>query len=108
MGFNINKENIKDQKITVIGLKKSGYAAAVLGHELGANILVSEINNDTEIISNKNNLIKKGIRVETGKHSDLVYDADFWVISPGVAKDIDIINQAIELKIPIIGISFVS
>ena len=103
MGFNINKENIIGQKITVIGLKKSGYAAAVLGHELGANILVSEINNDTEIISNKNNLIKKGIRVETGKHSDLVYDADFWVISPGVAKDIDIINQASKLEIPIIG-----
>ena len=85
MDFNINKENLIGQKITVIGLKKSGYAAAVLGHELGANIFVSEINDDTEIISNKNNLIKKGIRVETGKHSDLVYDADFWVISPGVS-----------------------
>ena len=58
---------------------------------------------ENEIISNKNNLIKKGIRVETGKHSDLVYDADFWVISPGVAKDIDIINQASKLEIPIIG-----
>ena len=103
MDFNINKKNLIGQKITVIGLKKSGYAAAVLGHELGANIFVSEINNDTEIISNKNNLIKKGIRVETGKHSDLVYDADFWVISPGVAKDIDIINQASKLEIPIIG-----
>ena len=50
MNFNINKESLMGQKITVIGLKKSGYAAAVLGHELGANIFVSEINNDTEII----------------------------------------------------------
>ena len=71
MKFDINKENLIGQKITVIGLKKSGYAAAVLGHELGANIFVSEINNDTEIISNKNNLIKKGIRVETVSYTHL-------------------------------------
>ena len=75
----------------------------MLGHELGANIFVSDIDNDLEIITNKNNLIKKGIDVETGNHSNLVYDADFWVISPGVPNDIEIIKQAKALNIPIIG-----
>ena len=101
--LNITKENLLNKKITIIGLKKSGYAATILGHELGANIFVSEIDNDLEIITNKNNLIKKGIDVETGNHSNLVYDADFWVISPGVPNDIEIIKQAKALNIPIIG-----
>ena len=103
MEFNITKETLLNKKITIIGLKKSGYAAAMLGHELGANIFVSDIDNDLEIITNKNNLIKKGIDVETGNHSKLVYDADFWVVSPGVPNDIEIIKQAKTLNIPIIG-----
>ena len=97
------KKNITGLKITIIGLRKSGYAAALLGYELGANIFVSELNNDPEIISNKNKLIKKNILVETGKHSDLVYKADFCVISPGVPNDIEIVNKATKLSIPIIG-----
>ena len=101
--LNISNKNLFNKKITIIGLKKSGYAATILGHELGANIFVSEIDNDLEIITNKNNLIKKGIDVETGNHSKLVYDADFWVISPGVPNDIEIIKQAKALNIPIIG-----
>ena len=101
--LNISNKNLLNKKITIIGLKKSGYAATILGHELGANIFVSEIDNDLEIITNKNNLIKKGIDVETGNHSKLVYDADFWVISPGVPNDIEIIKQAKALNIPIIG-----
>ena len=103
MNIEIDKKNITGLKITIIGLRRSGYSAAVLGHELGASIFVSELKNDPEIISNKNKLIKKNILVETGKHSDLVYEADCWVISPGVPNDINIINKAIELNIPIIG-----
>ena len=103
MEFNITKETLLNKKITIIGLKKSGYAAAMLGHELGANIFVSDIDNDIEIITNKNKLIKKGVDVETGNHSKLVYDADFWVVSPGVPNDIEIIKQAKALNIPIIG-----
>ena len=103
MNLEIYKKNMSNLKITIIGLKKSGYAAALLGHELGAIIFVSELNNDPEIISNKNKLLKKNILVETGKHSELVFEADFWVISPGVPNDIEIVNKARKLNIPIIG-----
>jgi len=64
MNLEINKKNIIGLRITIIGLKRSGYAAALLGHELGANIFVSELNNDLETISNKNKLIKNhGIKI---------------------------------------------
>ena len=45
MKIEINKKNITGLKITIIGLRRSGYSAAVLGHELGANIFVSELKN---------------------------------------------------------------
>ncbi len=103
MILDITKKNIKNIKITIIGLKKSGYAAALLAHELGANIFVSELNNDKEIIYNKQKLIEKNIEVEIGFHSNKIYKADLWVVSPGVPSYVDIIKKAKKLNIPIIG-----
>ena len=57
----IKRENLKGKKITIIGLKKSGYAAALLGNALGAKIFVSELNKDEEYILNKNALINKDL-----------------------------------------------
>ena len=99
----INRENQKGKKITIIGLKKSGYAAALLGNELGAKIFVSELSKNKEIIHNRNALIDKGIDCELGKHTNRIYDADYWVISPGVPSDINIIEKAKKINIPIVG-----
>ena len=99
----INRVNQKGNKITIIGLKKSGYAAALLGNQLGATIFVSDSNKDKEIIKNNNSLANKGIDCEIGKHTNRIYDADYWVISPGVPSDIDIIKKAKKINIPIIG-----
>ncbi|MBI04385.1 MAG: UDP-N-acetylmuramoyl-L-alanine--D-glutamate ligase [Pelagibacteraceae bacterium] len=99
----INRTNQKGKKITIIGLKKSGYAAALLGNQLGATIFVSDFSKDKEIINNRNILIKKGIDCEIGKHTNKIYDADYWVVSPGVPSDIDIIKKAKKITIPIIG-----
>tara|TARA_B100000029_G_scaffold109189_1_gene100672 strand:+ start:3926 stop:5296 length:1371 start_codon:yes stop_codon:yes gene_type:complete len=99
----INRENQKGKKITIIGLKKSGYAAALLGNELGAKIFVSELSKNEEIIHNRNALIDKGIDCELGKHTNRIYDADYWVISPGVPSDINIIEKAKKINIPIVG-----
>ncbi|MED5248352.1 MAG: UDP-N-acetylmuramoyl-L-alanine--D-glutamate ligase, partial [Candidatus Neomarinimicrobiota bacterium] len=87
----------------IIGLKKSGYAAALLGNELGAKIFVSELSKNEEIIHNRNALIDKGIDCELGKHTNRIYDADYWVISPGVPSDINIIEKAKKINIPIVG-----
>ena len=54
----INRQNQKHKRITIIGLKKSGYAAALLGDQLGAKVFASEINKNKEIISNRNALVK--------------------------------------------------
>ena len=99
----INRENLRGKKITIIGLKKSGYAAAILGSELGAKVFVSELNIDEDIKNNKNSLVDEGINCEIGKHTKRIYDADYWVVSPGVSSNSEIIKKALELKIPIVG-----
>ena len=97
------KENIKNKKITIIGLKKSGYSAAILAYNFGAEVFVSDCEDDKDTRINYNKLVKKGIKCEIGKHSKRIFNSNFWVISPGVPKDIDIIHKAEKLNIPIIG-----
>ena len=103
MNINISRNNISNKRITIIGLQKSGYASAILGNELGATIFVSELNINENIIKNKKKLNRKGIQVEIGTHSNQIYQADIWIISPGVPTNIDIIKKANKLKISIIS-----
>ena len=99
----INRSNQKGKKITIIGLKKSGYAAALLGNQIGATIFVSDVRDDKDIIKNRDRLIDKGIDCEIGGHTNRIYDSDYWVISPGVPSNINIIKKAKKLNIPILG-----
>ena len=38
----LSKENIADRKITILGMKKSGYSAALLASKFGATIFISD------------------------------------------------------------------
>ena len=87
------KEDIKNKKITIIGLKKSGYSAAILAYNFGAEVFVSDCEDNKDTRINYDRLVKKGIKCEIGKHSDHIFNSNFWVISPGVPKNIDIIHK---------------
>ena len=45
----LSKENIACKKITILGMKKSGYSAALLASKFGATIFISD-NNKDEIV----------------------------------------------------------
>ena len=100
---NKNLINIKDANITVIGLGRSGESAARLGKKLGANILISDGSSDTDVIKHGKKLSTMGITVETGGHSEKIYDADLCVISPGIAQDATIVNEMKANGIPIVS-----
>ena len=38
----LSKENIADKKIIILGMKKSGYSAALLASKLGATVFISD------------------------------------------------------------------
>lgn len=97
---NRNTINIKDRNVTIIGLARSGVAAAKLAHELGANVFISDRGEPKEELIQLNKL---GIQGEISGHSEKVYEADLWVISPGVPKESEIILKAQSKKIPVVG-----
>ena len=99
-----NKIKLKDKKITVIGLGISGSESAKLANHLGAKVYASDIGNDTKTHYNAMSLMQNHhIPVETGIHSERIYDADLWIISPGIPKDSKIILKAQSKNIPIVG-----
>ena len=49
-----DKEDVKNKKITIIGLKKSGYSAAMLAYNFGAKVFVSDCEDDDDTRMNYN------------------------------------------------------
>jgi UDP-N-acetylmuramoylalanine--D-glutamate ligase len=94
---------LKDKKITVFGLKKSGKAAIELLVSKGASVFATEASSsiDPETIIW---LESMNVDFELGFHSERTYEnKDLIVISPAVPKRIPILLKAEEHNIPIIG-----
>ena len=87
-----SKENIADRKITILGMKRSGYSAALLASKFGATIFISDSNKDKIVCQNYEKLKKAGMQCEIGGHTDKIYDSNLWIVSPGIPKNADIIK----------------
>jgi len=94
---------IRDKKIVILGLALSGVAAANLAVRQGADVFVSDNQDTLELQDTLTELKALGIPGELGKHSDQVYDADLWIISPGIAQDSQLIQKAQSNDIPIVS-----
>jgi UDP-N-acetylmuramoylalanine--D-glutamate ligase len=97
-----NKEFFKDKNILIVGLAKSGFAAAKLLHSFGANVAVNdrqprEGNVEAEMLE------QIGISVECGGHplSLLDGDLDFLVKNPGIPYENPLIAEAVKRNIPV-------
>ena len=93
----------KDKKILVLGLARSGMAAALVLNELGAIVTVNdgkpfEENKEAQV------LLEEGIKVITGSHPIDLLDEDFalMVKNPGIRYDNPMVERAEALKIPVI------
>jgi UDP-N-acetylmuramoylalanine--D-glutamate ligase len=89
------------QKIGVIGLGKSGVAAANLAAALGADVLVSDTRPSAECPARSQ--LNKKVRVEFSGHTDQLLTSDLIVKSPGIHQDIPVLARARRKKIPIMG-----
>ncbi|NOZ04074.1 MAG: UDP-N-acetylmuramoyl-L-alanine--D-glutamate ligase [FCB group bacterium] len=95
--------DIADRSVVVIGLGRSGLGAARLAHYVGADVFVSDPGFARQLQHNLGLLSPLGIEGELGDHSDRIYAADLWVISPGVPRDAKIVNIARQKDIPIVS-----
>ncbi|MFH1407326.1 MAG: UDP-N-acetylmuramoyl-L-alanine--D-glutamate ligase [Candidatus Omnitrophota bacterium] len=95
---------LSNKNVTVLGLGKSGLAAAQVLKANGAIVSVSDSGDSQELSENKQVLKKQGINVETGSHSkEYILGRDLIVTSPGVPRGAWPLLLAGENNIPVIS-----
>jgi UDP-N-acetylmuramoylalanine--D-glutamate ligase len=96
--------DVKNKRVLVVGLGKSGVASALFLESLGAHVTVSDSKSETQLAHQIPTLLDKGIVVETGRHGERTFrDEDLIVVSPGVPADMPQLEQARKSGIPVIG-----
>jgi len=95
--------DLQNKKVTIIGAKKSGVAAASLLLSLNAIPFVSEIESGEKVEEFVNELKSLNVAYEIGGHTDRVYEADLFVISPGVPSNAPVIVEAKKRSIKVVS-----
>src|ERR1700739_1046761 len=96
--------DLKNQRVLVVGLGKSGVAAALFLKSRGARVTVSDTKTEDQLRAEIPILLDHGTDVETGGHGDRPFRGqDLIVVSPGVPVDASPLQQARTLGEPVIG-----
>jgi UDP-N-acetylmuramoylalanine--D-glutamate ligase len=95
---------LKGKKVLVVGLGKSGFAAALFLRRRGAQVTVSEQRSEQALSEEIPSLLEAGIAVEAGGHGLLTFRRqDLIVVSPGVPLSTPELVQVRALGLPVIG-----
>jgi UDP-N-acetylmuramoylalanine--D-glutamate ligase len=95
---------LKGKKVLVVGLGKSGFAAALFLRRQGAQVTVSDIRSAELLAREIPALVEEGISVEAGGHGLLTFRRqDLIVVSPGVPLETPELVQARNFGRPVIG-----
>ena len=96
--------DLKDKRVLVVGLGKSGVASALFLKERGARVTVSDTKSPDQLREEIPVLLDHGITVETGGHGERTFRGqDLIVVSPGVPVDAAPLVQARAAGEPVIG-----
>jgi UDP-N-acetylmuramoylalanine--D-glutamate ligase len=86
--------DLKNKRVLVVGLGKSGKSAALFLRALGAQVTVSDSRSAEALAGEIPSLLDAGIMVETGGHGLLTFRRqDLIVVSPGVPYDTPELKQ---------------
>jgi len=95
---------LKNKRVLVVGIGKSGISAAMFLRGLGARVTVSDTRSAVALAEQIPALLDAGIMVESGGHGLLTFRRqDLIVVSPGVPLDVPEVKQAIGYGLPVIG-----
>jgi UDP-N-acetylmuramoylalanine--D-glutamate ligase len=95
---------LKGKKVLVVGLGKSGLAAALFLRRRGAQVTVSDVRSAEALAKDIPALLDEGIMVEAGGHGLLTFRRqDLIVVSPGVPLDTPELAQVRSFGLPVIG-----
>ncbi|MDO9578860.1 MAG: UDP-N-acetylmuramoyl-L-alanine--D-glutamate ligase [Candidatus Cloacimonadales bacterium] len=88
-------------KFGILGMARSGLAAAAKITELGGNVFISEFKPEDKIENAAE--IKKKFTCEFGGHSDEILANDVIILSPGIPQTIPILQKAKTKNIEVIS-----
>jgi UDP-N-acetylmuramoylalanine--D-glutamate ligase len=95
---------LKGKKVLVVGLGKSGLAAALFLRRCGAQVTVSDVRSAEALAKDIPALLEEGIMVEAGGHGLLTFRRqDLIVVSPGVPLDTPELAQVRRFGLQVIG-----
>ncbi len=95
---------LKGKRVLVVGLGKSGLAAALFLRRQGARVTVSDARSAESLAKEIPALLEDGIMVEAGGHGLLTFRRqDLIVVSPGVPLDTPALAQVRSFGLPVIG-----
>ena len=92
---------VKNRKFGILGMARSGISAATKINELGGIAFISEHKDETEIINSKQ--IKQSFHCEFGGHTEKLLQNDLLILSPGIPRNIPILQQAEKQNIEVIS-----
>ncbi len=96
--------DLKNKRVLVVGLGKSGVSAALYLRGLGARVTVSDARPSDALAREIPALLDAGVMVETGGHGVLTFRRqDLVVLSPGVPLSTPEIVQVRGYGVPLIG-----
>ncbi len=96
--------NLRDKKVLVVGLARTGIAVASFLKNQGAQVTVADIMTEDQLGPYAQQAIAMGITLELGPHKDETFCRfDLVVLSPGVPHTIGPLERARKAKIPVIG-----
>lgn len=104
MGMAQEPMELRGKKVTVVGLGNSGFNAASLLLDQGAEVWATDGGEGMVVRENAATLEGRGVHVETGRHTELfVRGSALVVVSPGVEDSSWPVRWAIQCGIPLIG-----
>src|SRR3990167_4669854 len=96
--------NLKNYRVLIVGLGKSGIAASRLLTRSGAKVTAADNRQLEELSAEALALSSLGVEIEAGTHSVINFlSAGLIILSPGVPGDISPLMKAREKGIKIIG-----
>jgi len=101
----LNTQFFSQKKVLIVGLARTGFSAAKLLLQVGANVVVADIDmNKPEVKNNAKLLQQMGATIELGPHHPKTFlGSDVIVVSPGVPHTIPLLVEASQKNIPVIG-----
>jgi len=95
------EQKIRGRRVGIIGMARSGVAAAILAKQEGGQAFVSDAAEAGRLTEQIRRLETAGIPFEAGAHTDKLLMCDYLIVSPGVNLHIDILAKAQQKGIPV-------